>query len=52
MSQDYTERELHLFCRGDIRTDGWKSEWRKEMERRQAEEAASEAGYKANRVAA
>lgn len=40
MSQDYTERDLHLFCRGDIRTDGWESEWKKDFRRRMAEEAA------------
>ena len=37
MSQDYTERDLHRFVMGEIRTDGWKSEWRKDFERRNAE---------------
>jgi len=30
--------ELHKFVIGDIRTDGWKSDWRREQERRRAEE--------------
>lgn len=40
MSQDYSEKDLHLFVRGELRTDGWKSDWRKEFERRHAEDAA------------
>lgn len=30
----------HLFCRGEIRTDGWKSDWRREQERRRIEAIA------------
>ena len=29
---------MHEFINGEIRTDGWKSEWRREQERRRAEE--------------
>lgn len=32
--------ELHLFLRGELRTDGWMSDWRRELERRRAEEEA------------
>lgn len=28
----------HLYLRNEIRRDGWKSEWRKELERRNEEE--------------
>lgn len=30
--------ELHKFISGEIRTDGWVSDWRREQEQRRAEE--------------
>lgn len=26
------DKAMHLFIRGEIRTDGWKSQWRKDLE--------------------
>lgn len=37
----FYKREIHLFCIGELRTDGWKSGWRQELERRCAEEKPS-----------
>lgn len=38
MNYGAESRELYLFAQGETRTDGWKSEWRLEQERRRAEE--------------
>lgn len=39
MRLEFSSQELSLFVRGDLRTDGWKSAWRIDLERRMAEEA-------------
>ena len=31
--------DLHKFILGELRTDGWKSQWRKDLKRRMQEEA-------------
>lgn len=35
---NYYQLELHKFIIGDLRTDGFKSDWRREQEKRRAEE--------------
>jgi hypothetical protein len=42
--------ELHKFVMGEIRTDGWRSDWRIELERRRQEER--DQAKKANEEAA
>lgn len=39
MTRHWTEKDFHLFLRNELRTDGWESEWQKDLKRRMQEEA-------------
>lgn len=40
MNQQHDMRDLHRYVKGELYTNGWMSDWRRELIRRSAEEAS------------
>lgn len=38
-------QDMHRFLIGELRRDGWKSQWRRDLERGRAEEEAAERAW-------